>query len=80
MPEICENDTCSGFVGGHQDIVRLEISVYDIAIVKILYSFEDLPDDQSSIGVRDIAAFGVDVREQVAPTNELLEDVSNRNQ
>lgn len=44
VPEVCQYDACTSRQRGHQDIVRLEISVYDVAVVEVLDGLEYLSD------------------------------------
>jgi len=79
VTEIRNNHSRALINGSHQNVLRLQISVYKILVMKILYSLENLPNDCCSRGASETSTAIFEVREKVTCCDQLLKDVADNN-
>jgi hypothetical protein len=65
--------TCRGAC--HEDILGLEVSVDDIVVMEVNQRDENLSNYGGGLGFKQHAILGLDVREQIPGSDEILKDI-----
>ena len=61
VAEICHEDARALSCGSDENIVRLKVPVNNVALMKILYAFENLAKNDRSFDIWETTAPGLDV-------------------
>jgi len=71
------NDNASAIVeGGHEYIIRLQITVNDVTAVEVLNAHQQLSDYYRCLDVIETSSFELHIRKQISTCNEVLENIT----